>query len=88
MKPSKYKMTRSVTEEVVIDPNVKTRGRKSSKLTRKVKSEVTEEKDLTILKQRTGSYGTQMSCTGSVWMVVTRVLKSSATLSARTRTQR
>ena len=47
----KVEMTKTVTEEVPIDPNEKRRGRKSAKTTRKVKKEVTEEKDLTILKK-------------------------------------
>ena len=47
----KVKMKKVLMEEVPIDPNVKTRGRKSAKLTKKVRKEVMEEKDLTILKQ-------------------------------------
>ena len=47
----KVNLTKTETEEVPIDPNIKTRGRKSAKLTRKVKKVVTIEKDVTILKQ-------------------------------------
>ena len=47
----KVKMKKVLMEEVPIDPNVKTRGRKSAKLTKKVRKEGMEEKDLTILKQ-------------------------------------
>ena len=43
-------LTKTVTEEVPIDPTVKTRGMKSSKLTKKVRKEVKVEKDVTILK--------------------------------------
>ena len=46
----KVEMTKTKVEEVAIDPNEKRRGRKSAKLTRKVKKEVLEEKDVTILK--------------------------------------
>ena len=46
----KIKTQMNITEEVQIDPTVKRRGRKTAKLTEKVKKTVEEETDLTILK--------------------------------------
>ena len=46
----KVKTQMNITEEVQIHPTVKRRGRKTAKLTEKVKKTVEEETDLTILK--------------------------------------
>ena len=48
--PLWVQFTRSVTVEETVDPTIKTRGRKSSKVTRKVVKQVEEEKELTLLK--------------------------------------
>ena len=47
----RIQVKKTVSEEVPIDPTAKQKGRKSKKLTRTVKREVQEEKDLTILKK-------------------------------------
>ena len=45
-----FTFMRSVTVEEAIDPTEVRRGRKSSKLTRKVSREIEEKRDITILK--------------------------------------
>ena len=46
----KVTFMRSVTVEEAIDPTVVRRGRKSTKLTRKVSREIEEKRDITLLK--------------------------------------
>ena len=46
----RVQLTRSVTVEEAVDPTVKRRGRKSSKLTKKVTHEVEEENSITVLR--------------------------------------
>ena len=78
----KIKTQKTVTEEVLIDPSEKRRGRKSAKMTKKISKQVEEEKDLAILKNpkefldnlaEERLFGREMLCTGSAWMGVTTV---------------